>query len=454
MTVPPRSALAPPPSAQDVSGAAAAERGGFRTADAPARAGLLACVHCGLCLNACPTYRDSRHEGDSPRGRVYLMRAVQEGRLGFTPEVVGHIDSCIGCRACETVCPAGVEYGSLLESTRAEIRAQVQRPWLQRWAQDAGYGLLTRPAWLRVVAALTHGYVRSGVQRLARRSGVLRLLPRAARIAEEMLPPSRPRVAALSVPLPADAPAVGLLRTCAMDLALPGVHDATRAACAAVGLRVIEPPQMGCCGALHSHAGRLDEARRLARDTIAAFEAASVEIVATNSAGCGSAMKAYGHLLRDDPAWAERAGRFGARVRDISEVLAPRVAAAPPPARPGRAAVRVVYQDACHLAHAQRLRQPPRQLLASLPGVALVEMAHADWCCGSGGVYNLLDVDRGERLLARKLEDVRAAGAEVVAVGNPGCLLHIGRGARLGGLPVRLAHPVELVAEAYAAPRG
>ncbi len=428
--------------------------GGFRTADAPQRATLLACVHCGLCLDACPTYRDTRHEGDSPRGRIYLMRAVQEGRLDLTPDVTGHIDSCVGCRACESVCPAGVEYGSLLESTRAEIRARGPRAGvrgrLSGLAQDFGYGLLTRPALLRVAAWLTHAYVRSGLQRVVRRSGALRLLPRGLRVAEELLPddmraPRRPAA------VPADAETLGLLRTCAMDLALPGVTAATHAACAAVGLRVIEPPGMACCGALHLHAGRLDEARALARQTIAAFEATGVEVVATNSAGCGSAMKEYGHLLCNDPAWADRAREFAARVRDIAEVLAPRVAAAPPRApQPGRPRLRVTYQDACHLAHAQRLRQPPRALLAALPGVDLVEMDHPDWCCGSGGVYNLVQLDRGERLLATKMAQVGATAATVVAVGNPGCLLQIGRGVRRSGLTIRVVHPVQLVAEAYA----
>ncbi len=442
MTVPPAApAAAPAPGA----------RGGFRTAEAPARAALLSCVHCGLCLNACPTYRDTRHEGDSPRGRVYLMRAVQEGRLDFTPDVVRHIDSCIGCRACETVCPAGVDYGHLLEATRAEIGARVRRPWWQQLADDAGHAVLARPRWLRVATVLTHLYVRSGLRRLARASGLLRVLPRPLRIAEEMLPESIGVAPALRVapPLPADAPVIGLLRTCAMDLALPGVHAATRSACAAVGLRVVEPATGVCCGALHQHAGRLDEARALARATIAAFEATGVDLIATNSAGCGSAMKDYGHLLRDDPAWAARATAFAGRVRDIAEILAPRVEARPPAATGRR--VRVVYQEPGHLAHAQRVRQPPRRLLAALPDVDMVELAHPDWCCGSGGVYNLRQPDRGERLLANKIADVRAAGPEAVAVGNPGCLLHIGRGVRQAGLPARVVHPVELVAEAYAA---
>ena len=454
MPAPPRSAI-PLVSDGQLGVSGVVGRSGFRTADAPLRADVLACVHCGLCLNACPTYRDNHHEADSPRGRIYLMRAVQEGRLALTPDVTEHIDSCVGCRACESVCPAGVQYGSLLESTRAEMHALAPRRSLRltvsRAMQNAGYGLLTRPAALRLVAWITHAYVRWGVQRLVRGSGVLRLLPRALRIAEELLPADMPASALPSRVSLASAESLGLLRTCAMDLALPGVTTATHAACAAVGLRVIEPRGMACCGALHLHAGRLDEARGLARQTIAAFEATGVQTVATNSAGCGSAMKEYGHLLRDDPDWAARAATFAARVHDISEILAPRVAAAPPAARPGQPRRRVVYQDACHLAHAQRLRQAPRMLLAALPDIDLVEMAHPDWCCGSGGVYNLLQIDRGERLLADKMAEVSATAADVVAVGNPGCLLQIGRGARRQGRPLRVVHPVQLVAEAYAA---
>ena len=417
---------------------------------APTRATLLACVHCGLCLTSCPTYRVDRNEADSPRGRIYLMRAVQEGRLGLTADVVEHIDGCVGCRACETTCPAGVQFGALLEATRAEITTTVRRPFLPRLVSAFIFrAVLPRPWMLRLVALATRFYQASGVRWLVVRSGLRARLPLSLRIAEELLPPTaRARTRRAITGPERDATSrgpIGFLRTCAMSIALPNVDRATRVVLARNGYEIVEPEGQSCCGALHVHSGRREEARALARREIALFEAAGVDLIVTNSAGCGSALKDYGHLLAADPEWHERAVRFASRVRDITELFATTPIAPPGGSVPDA----IAYQDACHLAHAQRIRQPPRAMLAALPGATIVDLPQSDFCCGSGGIYNLARPQMGEQLLAEKIAAIRRSGATVLAVANPGCLLHIGRGLRNAGLPIRVAHPVELLAEAY-----
>ncbi len=412
---------------------------------------LLNCVHCGLCLTACPTFRVGGNEADSPRGRLYLMRAVSEGRATFTREVTAHFDSCVGCRACESVCPAGVPYGRLLEATRDEMRARRSPSILAHLAGSLVFrGVLPHPRVLRALAVLTRAYQRSGMQALVRALGLLRWAPAHLRLLDELLPRPAPPVCSKGTGTLTDgATHVAFLRTCMMDVALPNVDRATRLVLERNRCAVTDVRSHGCCGALHAHAGRRAEAQALARRTIAAAEATGSEVYVTNSAGCGAAMKDYAHLLAGDPAWSERATHFAARVRDVSEYLAERGTETPRPHARRLARERVAYQDACHLAHGQGVRSAPRSVLASAPHVDLVDLPHSDWCCGSGGIYNVLQPRWADALLRDKTAAIRRTGADVLAVANPGCALHIGRGLRKAGLPTRVAHPVEILAQAY-----
>ena len=369
--------------------------GAFRGPDAPDLDELRTCVHCGICLPQCPTYRVLGEEMDSPRGRIYLMRAAAEGRIGLTPTFAHHLDLCLACRACETACPSGVKFGSLLEATRIQLR------------------------------------------RLVRATRVLRPFPRLAAL--EALLDDVPAAESLPPLIPARGTArgrVGLLTGCVQRHLYPGVNRDTARLLALAGYEVVVPRAQGCCGALELHAGRAEAFRSRARALAAAFPD-DLDFVVANAAGCGSAMKEYGH-------WLPATAGFAARVRDVAEVL---VEADLPL---GPLPLTVTYHDACHLAHGQRVRQAPRALLRRIPGLTLVELGDSDLCCGSAGVYNLLEPALARELLALKVARIVETGARVVATGNPGCLLQIAQGCRQRGLDVTLVHPVELLARAVA----
>lgn len=389
------------------------------------------CVHCGICLPQCPTYQVLGQEMDSPRGRIYLMRAVAEGRLGLTRTVQRHLDLCLGCRACETACPSGVRFGSLLEDARAQLRRDGPAPRgrLFRWL---AFRLFPEP---RRLGAALRVYTRSGLRAAVRATGVLRLFPRLA--AMDALVGDVPQPLALPALVPAEGPArgrVGLLTGCVQRHLFPGVNRDTARLLALAGYDVVVPHTQGCCGALELHAGRLDACAARARALAAAFPD-DLDFVVTNAAGCGAAMKDY---ARHAPELAD----FAARVRDASEVLAE----ADLPLGP--LDLTVTYQDACHLVHGQRVRVEPRALLRRIPGLKLVELADSDVCCGSAGVYNLLEPRTARALLDRKLARILESGAQVVAAANPGCLLHLAQGCRARALDVALVHPVELLARA------
>jgi len=412
--------------------------GAFDATDAPSMDGLRACVHCGICLPQCPTYRVLGEEMDSPRGRVYLMRAAAENRIGLTPTMARHLDLCLGCRACETACPSGVPFGQLLEATRGQMeRRGIAAPGRDRSTLRFLLDVFPHPARL---GAMLHGlrmYQWSGMQALVRGFGLLAPFKKLQAM-EALLPP----VPAPTAPLPeVIAPRgprrgrAGLLLGCAQRFFYPDVNADTARLLSAAGYEVVTPRSQECCGALHLHAGHVDELRAMARRLIPLFR--DVDVVVANAAGCGSALKEYAHWLPDDAARL-----FSERVRDVSEVLA----GCDLPLRPLRETV--TYHDACHLAHGQRVRAEPRELLRRIPGLTLVDLPDSELCCGSAGVYNLLEPEMAGELGRRKIARIRETGARVVAAGNPGCLMQIRQHCRAQGLAVEVVHPVTLLARA------
>jgi glycolate oxidase iron-sulfur subunit len=434
---------------------------------------MLRCIRCGLCLSVCPTYQLTLLEEESPRGRIAMARAATEGFLPLTPDFVRHEESCLLCEACTAICPAGVRMEELGVAVRATLAEQAPPKGRRaRLAQRLGFWLLADVGRLRRLLALLRLYQRSGLQGLVRRSGLLRLLGMAE--AEGYLPRldapflvPRGQVWEARPPLappilggnreqpPQGSPILGgnegarghvaLFAGCVMSAAFAETDRATARVLAANSVRVEATPGQGCCGALHAHGGDRERARALARQNVAAFEAGEYDAVVVNAAGCGAMLKEYGHLLADDPAWAERAAAFAGRVRDFTEYLA----ALGPMAPAGGVEATVTYQDPCHLAHAQRVRRQPRALLGQVPGLRLVEMAESDLCCGSAGVYNLTHPETAEQLQERKLDNVAATGAPVVVTANPGCLLQLQAGAARRGLDVRVRHIADVLDEAY-----
>lgn len=442
------------------------------------------CVHCGFCLPACPTYQSWSEEMDSPRGRIVLMKGLRDGRLALGRAVIDHFDRCLGCMGCVSACPSGVAYDVLIERTRGAIERQHARPAAERRFREQLFELFPYPARLRVAAFLAWLYAVTGIRRLVERTGLLASLPPRLRQLARMVPEVRltdllrrlperagPRAAdpdARDVPggpagggagAPASggsgAPAgggasgparatVGLLAGCVQRVFFPAVNAATLRVLTAEGCQVVVPEGQGCCGALSLHAGREEEARAFARALIACFEREPLDAVVVNAAGCGSALKAYGRLLVDDPAWAARAAAFAARVEDVSEFLVRLGPVAP--RRPIRR--RVAYHDACHLAHAQGVREPPRALLRAIPGLELVEIGDGDQCCGSAGIYNLLEPDAANEIGARKVVRVLEARPDQVASANPGCSLQLAQLLRAQGVRLATAHPIEILAEA------
>lgn len=410
---------------------------------------FLDCVHCGLCHSACPTYVELGTEADSPRGRIHLMHALQEGSLPVDAQAVHHLDLCLGCRGCETACPSGVQYGALIEAARPWIEARYRRHAGTRLRRCLTLGMLPYPRRLRAALAPVRLLERSGVLALGRR--LVRRLPARWRYAASLLPDPLAARAVVPRETPADGSErerVQLLVGCVMPELFGGTVRSTLAVLARSGCAVSAPPGQGCCGALSLHAGDRATAERLARVNVDAFEPASgaAPVLVVNAAGCGAMMKEYGALLAGDAAYAARAARLAARVEDVTETLA-RVAAVPPAAaaRPQR----IAYHDPCHLAHAQGVRAAPRALLASIPGVTLVPMADEDLCCGSAGHYNVMHPDVARRLVARKVEAIIASGAELVATANAGCALQLEAGLRAVGVATPVRHVVDVLADAY-----
>ena len=417
------------------------------------------CMHCGMCLPTCPTYMETKLERNSPRGRIALMRAIADGKLEAKKQFADEMYFCLGCLACETACPAGVDYTQLFEMARAEAeRSPAEQTPLRKTFRWLLLGVLFGKQWrLRFVGRLLWLYQASGLQALVRRSGLLNLLPKSTRdleaktpiIQRHFSPDLIPEVAA-AVPSGGSVAQktyrVGLLTGCVQDLIYSNVNRDTADVLLANGCTVITPHAQGCCGSLHAHNGEYEMAKDFARSLLDQFDLDSLDAIITNAAGCGSHLKHFDRLLKDDPKYAAKAVQWSEKVRDISEFLV-EIDFRPP--QKSSTTARVTYHDACHLCHGQKITAQPRELLARIPGLDVKPLAESMWCCGSAGIYNLIQPEMADKLLQRKVDHIAATGATIVATGNPGCLLQIQNGLRQRGLKVDAVHPVSLLAQAY-----
>ncbi len=413
---------------------------------------FLDCVHCGLCTASCPTYVELGDENDSPRGRIYLMRAVTDGRLGLNREVRRHLELCLDCRACETACPSGVQYGKLIEPFRVAMEHNAAgtpdaktNDWFHRWIL---FGIFPYPGRMRAALWPARLAQRLGLMKAAETLRLTRLLPRRLQQLVTMLPPPARSQPQLPEVLPAIGPRrarVALFTGCVGDVMFRHAHWATARVLQENGCEVVVPRNQQCCGAIHFHAGSSEPAQAMADANVAAFEAADCDAVIVNVAGCGSMLKDYGHHW-DDSQTAAREG-FAHKVRDINEFL-DELGFLPPR---GELPLKVTYHDACHLVHAQKVREAPRNLLKQIPGLQLVELPESELCCGAAGTYNLTEPEMSARLSQRKLGNILKTGANVVATANAGCLLQIMREARLQHQPLEIVHPVELLDRSYQA---
>jgi glycolate oxidase iron-sulfur subunit len=408
------------------------------------------CIHCGLCLNACPTYRELGLEMDSPRGRVYQMVQVANG-APMGPAYLEHIGLCLACRGCESACPSGVQYGRMVEAARAQIETQTVRPWYARLLRRFIFNHLLRKPWLMTIAgSLLYLYQASGLQKLVRGLGFLHLLGGLGDL-EALAPPAEPPFffSQIGKTFPAEGVRryrVAFLAGCIANVSFARLNEATVRVLQKNGCEVVIPEHQGCCGALHAHSGLREDARELARRNIDALLHGEWDAIITNAAGCGSTLKEYGELLDDDPAYSTQAHKFAALMKDITEFLS-EIDLNP---KMGPVDAVATYQDSCHLAHGQKIRSSPRKLLAAVPGLTFREMPFADVCCGSAGIYNVVQNRMAMQILEHKMESVNATGAEVVATANPGCMLQLRAGVRLHGSGrQRVLHVVEVLDEAY-----
>ena len=403
------------------------------------------CVHCGFCLPACPTYQSWGQEMDSPRGRIYLMKAHADGRMPLS-EVARHFDRCLGCLACVTACPSSVKYDRLIEQTRVELEQSHRRSWTDRLLRGFIFAVFPYPSRLRALALVQWLYEKTGLRFLLRKLGLMRLLPDRLENLDALAP--SPRWSALWDRLPGFRAAAGarrrrvaLLPGCVQAVYFPEVNQASVRVLSAEGCDVVVPSGLGCCGALSFHSGRQAEAERLAKRAIEQLEQLDVDTIVVNAAGCGSTMKHYARLFQGDAPWQARAAAVAAKVKDVSELCAelePRA-----PRHP--LSLRVAYHDACHLSHGQGIRSQPRAVLAAIPGVELVDIAEPEQCCGSAGVYNLLEPASARQIGRRKADNILAARPDMLVSANPGCTLQIQSQLQQSGTTLRTAHPIQLI---------
>jgi glycolate oxidase iron-sulfur subunit len=415
----------------------------FDAHHAPSNEIIEKCVHCGFCLPVCPTYVLWGQEMDSPRGRIYLMKLASDGAAEMNEKWVSHFDSCLGCMACMTACPSGVDYGKLIEATRAQIERKTERSRGEKLHRRFMFETFTQPDRLRQMRLPLLVYQKSGLQAVARGLSLLKLLPKTIQAMEALLPKlgAKETVAEVTPAVGTKRRRVGLLLGCVQREFLSQVNAATARVLAAEGCEVVAPGEQPCCGALLVHAGEEAAAVALAKRTIDRFERAEVETVVTNAAGCGSNVKEYGHLLRDEPEYAERARAFAARCKDVSEVLGEME----PRARRNALKLRVAFHDSCHLQHAQGVRSQPRALLSGIPGLELAEIPETAICCGSAGIYNLVQPDAANALGDRKAELIAPLKADVVATGNPGCILQLQSALVRRGRKIPVVHTIQIL---------
>ncbi len=439
--------------ATSIVGAEFTPASGYRGAERPQWEDYSKCIHCGLCLNDCPTYRLLGLEMDSPRGRIRQMILVDEGRVKLADSFVRHIDLCLDCRACETACPSGVAYGKLVEAARAQIEQAYRRPLVGRWLRNLGLRhLLPCSKRLAFAGRLLRFYQRTGLQTLLRGSRLLRLFGRLEQV-ERLLPTVEARfffdrIGRVFPAQGAPRARVAFFAGCVANIAFVRLNEATIRVLQKNGCEVVVPEGQGCCGAVHVHVGLRATARELARVNLEIFLREPYDAVVTNAAGCGSTLKEYPLLFVAEPQWREKAEMFAARVQDVTEFLM-RLGLRPQ-MKPVRR--RVTYQDPCHLVHGQRIRQAPRELLQAIPGLELVEMKLADHCCGSAGIYNVLYPEVAWELLREKLAYARATGADAIATANPGCMLQLRAGVDFYRTGQEVLHVVELLDLAYTSP--
>ena len=416
---------------------------------------FLDCVHCGLCTAACPTYLETGDENNSPRGRIYLMRAVTDGRLELNNTVKRHLDLCLDCRACETACPSGVQYGRLIEPFRIETQQReaaeknVRPGWFQSWILYGMFPYPNRLKWALWPARLAQ---MTGLDRLAERLGLLRLLPEQLRRMHRLLPPLATREPRLPELLPAIGPQrarVALFTGCVADAMFHHVNWATARVLQQNGCDVVVPRNQVCCGAIHYHSGAGQPALHFAQANASTFQASDVDAVIINVAGCGSMLKDYGHmgeeLAQQDQLLRTSLDKFAAKVKDVSEFLSELGPIAPQ----GEVSLQATYHDACHLCHAQKIREQPRELLALVPGLKLVPLAESEICCGAAGSYNLTEPEMADRLAERKLKHILSTGAQALISGNAGCSLQIQAALRQSGHRIWVAHPMEILDLSY-----
>ena len=416
--------------------------GSFDRDNPPSRELVDDCVHCGFCLATCPTFVLWGEEMDSPRGRIYLMRAALDG-APINDSMVGHFDNCLGCMSCLTACPSSVKYDQLINATRGQIERRYRRPWRDRLKRELVFALFPYPRRLSVVRIFLRLYQRSGAQGLVARLGLMNVAPLFLRTMESIAPVigERTVIPGLSLAKGTRRGSVGLLTGCVQGAFFPRVNEATVRVLTAEGFDVVSPTGQGCCGALSAHSGRLKEARRFARRLIDKFERAGVDTIIVNSAGCGSSMKEYAHLLAGDRKYQRRAERFATNTRDVAEFLAE----IEPVADRHPLEIEIAYHDACHLGHAQRVKIQPRKVLNQIPGIDLREIADGELCCGSAGVYNIFQPEPAHELGLRKADQVALTGARLLVAANPGCTMQIASALERRGTPLPVAHTIELV---------
>lgn len=417
--------------------------GAFDQHHPPSKAIIDTCVHCGFCLQACPTYLLWGQETDSPRGRIYLMKMAAEGTADINAEWVKHFDTCLGCMACSTACPSGVDYGQLIEATRAQIERKYKRPRLEKIYRQFLFMTFTSAKILSLLRWPLWLYQRSGLRRFFQRTGLLKMLPRRLQALDALMPAISARQETMLATSNSGVrrKRVGLILGCVQREFLPEVNAATARVLTAEGCDVFAPPEQGCCGALLLHAGEEGKALQFARRMIDVFEHAEVDAIVVNAGGCGSSLKEYGHLLRDDPEYRDRARRFAAKCQDVSEFLAQL------PAQAARHAIplRVAYHDSCHLQHAQKVRLQPRALLSQIPEIQLLDIPEASVCCGSAGIYNLVQPATADELGDRKASLIAPLNPDVIVTGNPGCIFQLRSALARSGQKIPVLHTIQLL---------